>query len=385
MADTTDTTLKNLERVLLKNGRAACPNPECTKSIISEEKEGRAGTSILEYWCENEECRYHKKRVISISISKGILEQVKGGFSTLSKRAITGVIGLFLVIGATLGNYVPKLLGFEKEEDQKLEEFRKENEALRDEVKKLIDQPSIPTDYGDGATLGNSVKIKNQRIAELEKEVSDLKQMMAILPLCESELRGMIKEAEKLMKMDDLVNARKIFERIYDDPRVKNAFLAPENNTLLRLMVKRMADSYSNNLNRFTYNYFKTAESFEFYRTFLDTFPVPKKSIYLGKAYYNYPNFSNEKLLAKESKRLQLVGVQQYLMAARDGRFSTEEQYNIDAINDVLKLYQLFKYQYQNEPVPEDYVTIEMAIENRDIITLKRRIDTLQGIIDKLG
>lgn len=383
MADNTDTTLKNLEKALLKNGRAACPNPECTKSIISEEKEGRAGTSILEYWCENEECRFHKRRVISISIGKGIMEQVRGGFSMLSKRAITGIIGLFLLVGATLGNYVPKLLGLAEEEDQAIVEIRKQNEALRDQIKTLRDNKVVPTEYEN--TGSGRITEKDKRIAQLEKEVSDLKQMMAVLPLCESDLRGMIKEAEKLMKNDDLVNARKIFERVKTDPRVKNAFLAPENNTLLKRMVERMADSYSNSLNRFTYEYFKDAESFLFYQDFLDTFPVPAKDIYLGKAFYNYPNYFKGTIPQKESKRYQLIAVQHYLMAARDRRFSNSEQYIISAIDNVIKLYGLFKYKFQSEPVPADYVTIEMAIENRDALTLKRRIDTLQGIIDKLG
>lgn len=383
MADNTDTTIKGLEKVLLKNGRASCPNPECNKSIISEEKEGRAGTTILEYWCENEECRFHKRRVISISIGKGILEQVKGGLSMLSKRAITGVVGLFLLVGATLGNYVPKLLGIEEEENQVIDEIRKQNEALQNQIKTLQERKdATPTEYGN--TGSNRITEKDKRIAQLEKEVSDLQQMIAVLPLCESDLRVMIKEAEKLMKKGDLVNARKSFERIAMDVRVKNAFLTPENNTLLRLMVQRMADSYTNSLNRFTYEYLKDAESFSFYQNFLDTFPVPARDIYLGKAFYNYPNYYNGTLSFKEGKRYQLRAVQYYLMAARDRRFKTSDQHIVSAIDNVLKLYQLFKYKYKTEPVPEDYVTIEEAIDNEDDLTLKRRIDALQQLIDKL-
>ena len=43
----------------------------------------------------------------------------------LSKRAITGVVGIFLVIGAALGNYIPKWFGIGESDDPAIEQIRK--------------------------------------------------------------------------------------------------------------------------------------------------------------------------------------------------------------------------------------------------------------------
>lgn len=348
--------IKNIEEAIKEYGTLACPNPKCNNKLVSKKK-WIENKKILEYQCLNSNCHYHKKRQISLE-NKSISLIKSANKLSYSNIFIFVGICLFVILLYTSSHLYSV--------NQFLKDGLVENQANKnpDELLSYSDLHDVP-------------KI-NRKPTLVSKGAYDSNQIEKV------DIEEFAKQTKTWLVSGNFNQGKINFNKLIEDKQYQSTLLLPENDLTRYQLIELIGDSYKRNSTQLSYKLLEHISDFNLLKRFMKTFDVEKKyfDIFLGKAYLHLPNRLQTRVNLTERKKMQMIALRHYLQAAKDNNFANQKSTSIEAINELSKVYMLFKY---NPKKTSNFKTTETLIRKRDIVEIQNRIDYISAIIKRIS
>lgn len=333
--------IHNIEEAIKEFGIITCPNPSCTKKLISKKKIDTDNNAFLEYGCQDPSCFYHKKRKVFIPLEDIALNN-KSNFQlkniSYSKILFASLLALFCIASYT-SYHVYNINQFI------------ENDVANVEV-------NISSELSSNSPDISPSKIIDDNKISLTELVTQTKTLVA---------SGSFEEAK--MNFEKILNEKK-----YSEALVYNKDLKYE-------LLEMIGDSYDKSKPQFSYHFLEDRNSFEFLEKFINTFDSERNvaNVYLGKAYLNFPNILKEKIGSDERKKMQLIALNYYLNAAKQDQLGKYHKSSIKEVNEICKTYRLYSYS------PKKLIPTEKIILQKQKNVIQHRINFVEKIIKNIS
>lgn len=351
--------IKNIEEAIKEYGTMACPNPRCYDKLVSKKKWNREHGKVLEYHCQNSNCAYHTKKQIILEDETILATST----DRVSYKNIFAIFGICLLGILTYTSY--QLYSV----NQYLENEVVENRVDRALLKQSTHSPNLAASNINRRPLLKSKGIATTNPIEEKEKIN---------------ISGFVEQTRIWVSTENFEQGILNIKKLLSDKQYQSALFLPKNDLSRYQILELVGDSYNKMGTQFSYHLLQQMSDFEMMKKFIEIFDVEKRytNIFLGKAYLHLPNKLESKVSLLERKKMQMISLKHYLLAAKNNNFVGQKSSSIKAINELAKAYQIFKY---NPKKPKKYISIETLIRRNDQAEIQNRIDFVDGIITKLA
>jgi hypothetical protein len=350
--------MKNIEEAIKEYGTMACPNPRCYDKLVSKKKWNRNHGKVLEYHCQNANCAYHTKRQIPLE------DEATLATSSSAKMSHNNILTIFGVL-------LFGILTYTSYQIYTVNQFL-ENEVAENRIERSSSARATYSHNLDASKINRKPLLKSKGIA-------------ANNPIEETlNINGFAGQTRAWVATGNFEQAILNIRKILTDRKYQSTLLLPENDLTRFQMIELVGDSYDKMGTQFSNHLLKQMSDFEMMKKFMEVFDVEERysDVFLGKAYLRLPNKLEKKVNLQERKKMQLISLKYYLLAAKSNNFVGQKSSSIKAINELAKAYQLFKY---NPKKPKKHTSIETLIKRNNQAEIQNRIDYIDIIIARLS